>query len=312
MAAGGAAAMTVDSGIWIPIVLAAAAAQTVRNAAQRSLVKSAGTLPATFVRFVFGLPFAVGALVVANAATATPLPSAHPAFLAWVSLGAVAQLAATAFLIGAMEQRSFVVAVAYSKTEIMQIGVYSILLLAEPVTVAAACAIALASAGVVLLSVKPLAERGAGFRSWLSPAAVLGLASGAGFALSAVGYRAATLALDHPLPWISGIFALVFAQALQTLLLGGYLAVFNRPGLAAVLAQWRVSLLAGFTGALASTGWLTAFAMRSAVDVRIVGLVEVIYSYFLSRRFFVEPVARREIWGIVLVVAGIVVISTMH
>jgi hypothetical protein len=117
--------------IWIPIVLAAAAAQTVRNAAQRSLVASVGTLPATLVRFVYGLPFAVLALVAIAASIQAPLPSPHLAFVAWVGLGAVAQLAATAFLIGAMEQRSFVVAVAYSKTELMQIGVYSIVLLSE-------------------------------------------------------------------------------------------------------------------------------------------------------------------------------------
>ena len=240
------------------------------------------------------------------------MPSAHPAFLAWVSLGAVAQLAATAFLIGAMEQRSFVVAVAYSKTEIMQIGVYSILLLAEPVTVAAACAIALASAGVVLLSVKPLAERGAGFRRgsrrrrcWASRPGPVSRCrpSGTGRRRS----RSITRCRGSPgsLRWSS-------PRRSRPSCSEATWPSSIRPGLAEVLAQWRVSLLAGFTGALASTGWFTAFAMRSAVDVRIVGLVEVIYSYFLSRRFFVEPVARREIWGIVLVVAGIVVISTMR
>lgn len=304
--------MMITAWLWIPIVLAAAAAQTVRNAAQRSLVKSAGTLPATFVRFVFGLPFAISALAAAGASTVLPMPRLQPAFLAWVSLGAVAQLAATAFLIAAMEQRSFVVAVAYSKTEIVQIGLYSIVLLGEPLTVPGVCAIALASVGVVLLSVKPATERGAGLQTRFSPAAALGLASGAGFALSAVGYRAATLALDHPLPWVSGTYALVFAQTIQSALLGGYLAVRNRAGLVAVLRQWRVSTLAGFMGALASVGWLTAFAMRSAVDVRIVGLVEVLYSYLLSRRLFAERVGSREVWGIVLVVAGIVVISNVH
>jgi drug/metabolite transporter (DMT)-like permease len=299
----------VDGWIWIPIVLAAAAAQTVRNAAQRSLVKTAGTLPATFVRFVFGLPFAAGALVGVGLATNQPLPGASAAFLAWVSLGAVAQLAATAFLVAAMERRSFVVAVAFSKTEILQLGLYSMLLLAEPPTAAGVFAIVLASVGVVLLSVKPRRGRGEGADSWLSPAAALGLASGAGFALSAVGYRAAALALAHPQRWVAGIFSLVFAQALQTLLLGGYLAARDRAGLVAVLRGWRLSLLAGFAGAAASTGWLTAFAMRNAVDVRIVGLVEVLYSYLLSRQLFAERVDRREVGGIVLVVAGIVLIS---
>jgi uncharacterized membrane protein len=62
-------------------------------------------------------------------------------------------------------------------------------------------------------------------------------------------------------------------------------------------------------GALASSGWFTAFAMRSAVDVRIVGLAEVLYSYVITRKFFREAVSIREIIGIVLVTAGIVMIS---
>jgi uncharacterized membrane protein len=70
-----------------------------------------------------------------------------------------------------------------------------------------------------------------------------------------------------------------------------------------------VSTLAGAMGALASMGWLTAFAMRSAVDVRIVGLVEVIYSYVLSRQMFREHVSGREIFGMALVAAGIILIS---
>jgi drug/metabolite transporter (DMT)-like permease len=304
--------MLVTGWVWIPIALAAAAAQTVRNAAQRSLVKSVGTLAATLVRFVYGLPFAAVTLAALAAVTPGPLPAANASFVAWVSVGAVAQLAATAFLIGAMEQRSFVVAVAFSKTEILQVALYSIVLLGEALSVPALAAVVLASVGVVLLSVKPAAERGSAPASWFSPAAALGLGSGAGFALSAVGYRAAALALDHPVPWLVGVYALVWAQTLQTLLLGGYLAWRDRARLVEVLVQWRVSTLAGFMGALASMGWLTAFAMRSAVDVRMVGLVEVIYSYALSRRFFVEPVTRREIGGIALVVVGIVLISTMR
>lgn len=301
--------MPIASWIWIPIVLAAAGAQTIRNASQRSLVKSAGTLAATFVRFAYGLPFAILALAALAALSPGPMPQTSAIYLAWVLLGAGAQLAATAFLIMAMEQRSFVVAVAYSKTEVLQIGLYSILLLSEPLTLAAAIAIVMATIGVLLLSVKPGAERGSGMASWFSPAAALGLASGAAFALSAVGYRGAMLVLDHPLPWIAGSYSLVWAQMVQTVALGGYLLARDRAGLVQVMIQWRVSTLAGLMGALASLGWFTAFAMRSAVDVRIVGLIEVVYSYALSRSFFREPVSWREIGGIALVAAGIVVIS---
>lgn len=294
--------------LWIPIVLSAAAAQTVRNAAQRK-VASAGVFPATFVRFFYGWPFAVAGFAAIFLASDGPLPVPTRGFLAWLALGAVAQLIATSFLIGAMGHRSFVVAVVYSKTEIIQIGIYSAAFLGEALSGAAICAIALCTTGVFLLAARPAAERAVGLASWFSPGALLGLAAGAGFALSAVGYRGAFLALDHPQPWIAGTYSVIWAQSLQVLLLGGYLLARDRPGLRQTIIQWRVSMLAGLMGALASMGWLTAYAMRSAVDVRILGLVEVIFSYTLSRRFFKEPVSRLELLGIALVVVGIILVS---
>src|SRR5581483_11918117 len=290
--------------IWIPLVLGAAGAQTVRNAAQRSLTASAGTLPATFVRFFYGLPFAIAGYLIVVTAAGAPRPEANAAFIAWVALGAIAQLVATAFLLAAMEHRSFIVAVAYSKTELVQIVVYSIVLLGETVSMGSLIAIALATVGVLLLSVKAADERGRGWRSWLSPAAFLGLASGACFALSAVGYRGATRMVTDVSAPVVGTYAVVWGQAMQSALLGAYLLWRDRKGLEQVLVQWRTSTLAGAMGALASMGWLTAFAMRSAADVRTVGLVEVLYGYAVSRRFFRERVSGRELTGILLVAAG--------
>jgi drug/metabolite transporter (DMT)-like permease len=304
--------MTSSSWIWIPLVLAAAAAQTVRNAAQRRLIQSAGTLPATFVRFVYGLPFAVLFLALSSGFAPQSLPSPNASFLAWTVLGAVAQLVATAFLLAAMERRSFIVAVAYSKTELLQIALYSTVLLGETASLATLVAIVMSTAGVLLLSIKASADRAQLPGSWLSPAALLGLASGASFALSAVGYRGATLALSNQSAWMTGIYTVVWAQAIQSALLGGYLALRDRAGLRQVVIAWRVSLLAGLAGALASAGWLTAFALRNAADVRTVGLVEVLYGYAVSRRLFKETVSPRELAGIVLVAAGIVVISASH
>ena len=45
--------------LWIVFTLLAAAAQTIRNATQRELTATLGTVGATHVRFLFGLPFAV-------------------------------------------------------------------------------------------------------------------------------------------------------------------------------------------------------------------------------------------------------------
>ncbi len=297
------------SWLWVPIALAAAAAQTVRNAVQRSVTKSAGLLPATFIRFFYGLPFAVAMLAGIALAGPDALPRPSLAFVAWIFIGAVSQVVAMAFFLAAMAQRSFVVAVVFTKTEVLQIGIYSVLFLGETLSLAAMVAIVMSTVGVVFLSGTPLAERGVGPSSWVAKGALLGLASGAAFAIASVGYRGAMLTFGDVPPWLAGAYGLVWAQAIQTLLLGGYLAARDRGGLMKVMADWRVSSLAGLFGALASMGWFTAYAMRSAVDVRIVGLVEVLYSYAVSRRLFKEPVTAFELLGMVLVVAGIVLVS---
>lgn len=291
---------------WIPIVLFAAAAQTVRNAAQKDLTKTAGTLAATSVRFIFGLPFAVIALAVALRFGSLPQPNL--AFVAWVSFGALGQLAATALLLAAMQQRSFVVAVAYSKTEVVQVALFSILLLGEAISTGSALAIALATLGVLLLSLRSGATP-TDASSWLSPVALLGVGSGAGFAISAVGYRGAALELGPMPPWLAGIYTLVWAQTIQSVLMAAYLA-WRQPGaLREIARQWRVSSLAGFMGAAASMGWFTAFAMHNAADVRTLALVEVLYGYAVSWRVFKEKTTKQEAIGIALLVVGIVIIT---
>jgi hypothetical protein len=105
-------------------------------------------------------------------------------------------------------------------------------------------AIALATGGVILLSLPPsgpaVTRPGAG-----GMAAVFGLASGAGFAMSAVGYRGAALALPDASPWLIGAWGVLLAQSLQTLLLGAWLGLRSRESLRAIASAWRVSLLAG-------------------------------------------------------------------
>ena len=114
--------MTASPWLWAVFTLIAAAAQTVRNATQRELTGKLGTVGATHVRFLFGLPFAcvflIGVIVVGGAA----LPHPGLVFWPWVLAGALFQIAATALMLAAMGERSFVVAIAYIKTEPVQVG----------------------------------------------------------------------------------------------------------------------------------------------------------------------------------------------
>ncbi|WP_295856243.1 EamA/RhaT family transporter [uncultured Xylophilus sp.] len=296
---------------WIPIVLAAALAQTVRNAAQRTLTATAGTLAATLVRFLYGLPVAVAWLLVVrhgwDGALAGSLPPVFGSgYAAWLATGAVAQLGATAMLLMAMQQRNFIVAVTWSKTEVLQVAAFSAVFLHELPGAMALAAMVTATVGVVLLSrPKPgaggTAAAGAGTR-----AVLYGLASGAGFALSAVGYRGAALELPGVSPWLIGAWNVVWAQLLQSLLLGGWLLWRSPAALGVIVRAWRLSLVAGTMGALASIGWLTAMALRPAADVRTLGLAEVFFSYLVSRRIFREQLTSVEKAGLLLVAAGLV------
>jgi drug/metabolite transporter (DMT)-like permease len=296
---------------WIPIVIWAAFAQTIRNAAQRTLTAEVGTLPATLVRFLYGLPVACLWLWVVHRfiAPGHAAPDFPPAFFGWIALGALSQLGATALLLLAMKERNFIVSVTYSKTEVLQVAFFGALLLQELPGWLTTLAMLGATAGVVLLSLPSNAKPGdAGGMGWLSRAALYGLGSGALFALASVGYRGASLTLPGVSAWVVGAWSVVIAQTLQSLLLGGYLAVRSPKALWAVFGAWRLSSVAGGMGALASIGWLTATAMRPAADVRTLGLVEVFFSYLVSRRIFKEKLKPAERAGLLLVAAGLVVV----
>jgi uncharacterized membrane protein len=96
---------------------------------------------------------------------------------------------------------------------------------------------------------------------------------------------------------------------LQTLMLGGYLLAREPKVVRAVLALWRPSLFAGFMGAAASAGWFTAFALESAAHVRTLGLVELVFSTLMSLKLFRERFTRRELIGMGLLVAGLVLVT---
>ena len=295
---------------WIPITIWAAFAQTFRNAAQRHLTRELGTLGATLVRFLYGLPFALLWLLALRYGLGFALPAPNWSAAGWTVVGALGQLIATALLLRTMEERNFAVGVIYSKTEIVQIAVFAILLLGDPLSLAAAAAIALVTLGLIFVSLTGgPASLASLVRAWSSPAARFGLGSGAAFAISTVGYRGAALALKAGSLFMAAGYVLVAALALQVLLLGGWLVWRDRAVIVALFRAWRLSLAAGLAGAAGSAGWLTAMALEPVAHVRTLGLVEIFFSYAVSRRIFKERIGRLELAGIVLIASGVALIA---
>ena len=168
-----------------------------------------------------------------------------------------------------------------------------------------AAAILIATAGVVLMSLKP------GTRDGLLRPALLGLGGGAMFALSAIGYRGAILALDGGFV-MKATFTLTVGLGMQAAALSLYLAVRDRAVLSAIARAWRPSLLAGFMGATASQFWFLAFAIATAASVRTLALVEVLFAQAISRFIFHQQTSQRDLMGIVLIVAGVALLLWAH
>src|SRR5262245_49632079 len=147
--------MVVLPGLWAVFTVIAAGAQTVRNATQRALTAKLGTVGATHVRFLFGLPFAIVFLLAVSIALGRSWPRPDPIYWIWVIDGAGAQFAATALMLAAMGERSFVVTVAYIKTEPISVALFGLILLGDQITLPMAVAIIVATAGVVVTSVRP-------------------------------------------------------------------------------------------------------------------------------------------------------------
>ena len=288
--------------LWIPATLAAAAAQTARNATQRRLTETLGTVGATQVRFLYGLPFAALFLLIVLAVSGEPLPGPGSGFFGFIVMGAVTQILATALMLAAMRERSFAVVTATTKTEPVHIAVFGLVVLGDPLTPLMALAIVVATAGVILASLKSgLSElTRAGARPIL-----MGVVAGAFFGLAATGFRGAILSLDSGSFVVRASTTLVCGLALQTAILVAWLIAFNRPALVGNLREWRSSLFAGFLGALASQFWFIGFALTAAANVRTLALVEVLMAQAVSHRLLAEGTTRRELLGIALIVAGV-------
>jgi drug/metabolite transporter (DMT)-like permease len=293
--------MMVASLLWIPVTLAAAAAQTGRNATQRRLTETIGTVGATQVRFLYGFPFALLALAGMSLATRETVPGPNSMFLTYVLIGALTQILATALMLSAMRERAFSVVTAYTKTEPVQVALFGLVLLGDPLTPSMALAIAIATSGVLLMSVKPGMSLTA---SGVKPVA-FGLLSGAFFALAAIGFRGAILSLEGGSPLIRASTTLVWGLGLQTAILLVWLGLFDRKALLASFAAWRPSLGAGFLGALASQFWFIGFALTTAANVRTLALVEVLMAQAVSHRFLAQATSRRELAGMLLILIGV-------
>lgn len=295
--------------LWIPITIVAAFLQNVRSAMQKHLKGRMGTTGATFVRFGFGFPFALAFVALLHFGLDHELPPLNPEFFAWVILGGLGQIAATFLLVYLFSFRNFTVGTAYSRTEPAQAALFGLLFLGETVTPGAIAAIAISVVGVMLISV---AQTMVSWRSLItsvgSRTALIGLASGTLFGISAVAYRGASLALDGPNFMMQAAVTLAVVIVFQAAIMMLWMALRDRAELGRIAQAWRPSLVVGLVGAMASCGWFMAMTLQHAAIVKSLAQIEMLFTFASSVLVFRERVNSLEITGCLAIVGGILVL----
>ena len=291
---------------WIYIAVAAAAFQTLRFMLQKHLsMRTLSTGGATFARFIYSAPIittlAVGYLIWRGA----EVPSFSGLFWVYALSGGLAQILATWCVVALFQQRNFAVGITFKKTEVLQTALVGLIVLGDKISTAGFLAILIGLLGVLVLSETPGGDGESWAKRVVNKGAGLGLLSGVFFAVSAVGYRGATLEIASDDPLLRSSVSLAVVTLCQTLGMGLWLAWKEKGEIGRVIAARRTAIWMGVTGMAGSLCWFTAFTLQNAAYVFAVGQVEVIFSLAASALFFREKIARKEFIGIALITLSI-------
>ncbi len=290
--------------MWIAITFAAAAFQTARTALQHRLRALLSVSGAGFVRYVYGAPLsalAVGCALLAGVS----LPHIEPRFWPIIAGGGVAQILGTVFLIRAFDARDFAVGTVFAKTEVVQVAVFSLVLLGEPLRLGGWVGAAVCMVGVTLLATRGKRLTWASIRE---PAARYGLVAGGLFGLTAIGIRGATKALGDGNTVMRAIVTLAVMNTIQTVVHGGYLLLRERSQLRLAFVHWRSSSVVGVLSVCGSAGWALALALENAAKVRTLGQVELLFTFSVSYFILKDRHTRAEFAASALVMAGVLMV----
>lgn len=294
---------------WILLSVMAAFFQTLRFMLQKKLsMGPLSALGATFARFAYAAPLAALLATATFLLTGAQVPQPGGLFWIYALSGGLAQILATWCVVLLFAERNFAVGITFKKTEVIQTALLGLVVLGDRISLAGLCSILLGLVGVLLLSDPPSRDQTGLVRRFGNRAAMLGLASGAFFAISAVGYRGATLEVASDIPFLRAMLTVAAVTAAQTIFMALYLH-WREPGeVARVWASRATAIWMGLASLGGSVGWFTAFTLQNAAYVFAVGQVEVLFSMAASVLFFHERITRREFCGIALVTGSILLL----
>jgi len=283
--------------------------QNLRSALQKHLKGRLSTSGIAFIRFLYGAPIAVAYMLGLVLLGNYSVPSVTFWFVVFAIIGGLAQIGATALLVYLFSFRNFAVGVAFSKTETIQTAIFGFIILGETVSPMATIAVLISMVGIVILSVtQPAGGVTAILKQSLEWTTVIGIASGALFALASITYRAAALSLGSGDYIMRAAFTLACVTVFQTAIMALYIQVREPAQTAAVFREWRIAVLVGISGVLGSAGWFTAMTLQNATYVKALGQIELLFTFATTYLWFKEETSQNELVGIFLIASGIFIL----
>jgi drug/metabolite transporter (DMT)-like permease len=290
--------------MWIPITLAAATFQILRTSRQHALRSVLSLNGAGFVRYAYGFPLAMLVSAVTFGVFGESVPTPPARFWLIIAGAGSAQILGTVALLRAFDLRDFAIGTVYAKTEVILVAIVSAIALSEPLLALGWIAIAICMTGVIWLAAP------SGVRTVLAnaadPAALMGIVAAGGFAVAAVGIRAASNSLGDDPVWNRALLTLTVMLGVQTVINGTHLLVTDRRELVLVARHWRAALPVGVLSLCGSAGWAVAVTLTNAAKVRTLGQIEIVMAFAISAFWLNEHHTRAEYAASALVLLGVV------
>ncbi|MQF82627.1 hypothetical protein FIM02_00480 [SAR202 cluster bacterium AD-802-E10_MRT_200m] len=295
--------------VWIPITLLAAVAQTTRTAIQRYMKGPLGDYGASAIRFIYAVPFTWIWLLVVFSLSDESFPKPGTEFLIWGTLGGIAQILFTVFLVRLFSYKNFLVGVAFSKTEVLLAAIIEAIFFSATIGIQFGIAILFGIIAVLLLSLRRNAFtwREIGL-SLQSTSTIIGLLCAVALAMSVISFRAAINSLPESGFLLRASMTAAIVIVGQTLAMGIYLFAFRRKELIAALTLWKPGMATGLFGAIATACWFAAFALQRAAPVRAVGQAELLFAIAFTTLVFHQKLTRIELLGVSLLFSSILLV----
>jgi drug/metabolite transporter (DMT)-like permease len=302
-----------ETWIWIPITFLAAFMQAARTAGQKHLTKDFSAVGASYVRFLWGLPFALVYLWYLHQTGDHDISAVIPVmgwkYFVFAALTAISQILATVLLVFLFSLRNFAIGSTYARTEALLTAIVGAVVFHEALAGAGWVAVAMGAFGVIMINLARTGVAGETFvRRLFQPAAGVGLLSGLGFAGASLFLRQASLSLGLD-DWVyAAALTLALVLVIQTVIMTIYILFRARDQISAMGPNWRGCLFVGITSVIGSAGWFTAMTIERAAYVKALGQVELLFTLALSVLFFKEKSTPKELMGMAMVAGSIIVL----